>query len=211
MRNTISIPIQNFQKSQFIGHDLRAKCANISADGGTEPISRTGFLKEVLGGDSVRCEEKYHNAFMFDPFVTMIFTFNEIPVVQDSSDGFARKIQTIHWDQRFTGDRRDNSVNNIATTPAELSGIFNRLVPIITKLLKTNQLSFEDGVKETKTILLSRSDSWYGFEKSEIMRGDYKIEVGELREKYEKWCNDEGMTPISANACLLYTSDAADE
>ena len=208
MRNTISIPIQNFQKSQFIGHDLRAKCANISADGGTEPISRTGFLKEVLGGDSVRCEEKYHNAFMFDPFVTMIFTFNEIPVVQDSSDGFARKIQTIHWDQRFTGDRRYNSVNNIATTPAELSGIFNRLVPIITRLLKSNQLSFEDGVKETKTILLSRSDSWYGFERTEIMRGDYKIEVGELREKYEKWCNDEGMTPISANALNSKLRDA---
>ena len=198
--NTMSIPIQSFQKSQFIGYDLRSKCANISADGGTEPITKTGFLKEVLGGDSVRCEQKYHNAFMFEPFITMIFTFNEIPLVQDSSDGFARKIQTIHWDQRFTGDRKDPAVNDIVNIPSEMSGIINKLVQLISKLLQKKALSFEDSAKETKAILLSRSDSWYGFETAHIVRGAHEIDNALLRRKYEQWCTDEGLTPITVSA-----------
>ena len=111
--NTASVPIQDFQNSQFLGAFLRGKSANISADGGTEPIHKTGFLKEVLGGDSIKCEEKYKNPFMYSPYATMVFTFNELPMVRDSSDGFARKIQTIHWDQKFEGADKDVSVDRI--------------------------------------------------------------------------------------------------
>ena len=49
INNTTSIPMQLFQKNQFIGYELRGKCANISADGGTEPITKTGYIKSVLG------------------------------------------------------------------------------------------------------------------------------------------------------------------
>ena len=78
INNTSSIPMQQFQNSQFVGYELRGKCANISADGGTEPITKTGFIKGVLGGDAMRCEQKFHSPFDFMPFITMIFTFNEL-------------------------------------------------------------------------------------------------------------------------------------
>ena len=195
--NTASVPIQDFQNSQFLGAFLRGKSANISADGGTEPIHKTGFLKEVLGGDAIKCEEKYKNPFMYSPYATMIFTFNELPMVRDSSDGFARKIQTIHWDQKFEGADKDVSVDRIKDDPWELAGIFNRLVPVIRHILESGRLRKEDTVKETKSIILSRSDSWIGFERAQIVHGaDLTIEHGELYMTYAQWCDEQGLTAI---------------
>ena len=197
LSNTTSIPMQSFQKSQFVGFELRGKCANLSADGGTEPITKTGFIKQVLGGDAVRCEQKFKDSFMFLPFITLIFTFNELPTVTDASDGFARKIQTIHWDKRFYKNNRDYTVDNIATDSNERSGIFNKLIPIINNLLKTRILTFESTVDDTKAVWLSRSDSFYRFKKEHIIFGmDYKITTNHIESAYSQFCEEERMTPI---------------
>lgn len=193
--NTCSIPMQQFQNSTFLGHELRGKCANISADGGVDPITKTGLIKGVLGGDAIRCEQKYHNPFDIIPFVTLIFTFNELPSVTDSSDGFARKIQPIHWNKQFYGDKRDNNVEQLAFDTDERSGIFNKLIPIMQRLIKTRKLSFESSVEHTKAIWLSRSDSFFRFRNKKLSKSvKYEIEVGELMKEYEKYCENVGMT-----------------
>ncbi len=199
IQNTTSIPMQLFQKSQFIGYELRGKCANISADGGTEPITKTGYIKSVLGGDAIRCEQKFRDPFDFMPFVTLIFTFNELPLITDASDGFARKIQTIHWEKRFYGDKRNLSVDKIAFDSDERSGIFNKLIPIIKRLLDTRKLQHESSVEETKAIWLSRSDSFYRFKNEHMVVGpDYRITPNHIESAYRQFCEEERMTPIPA-------------
>ena len=197
INNTTSIPMQLFQKSQFIGYELRGKCANISADGGTEPITKTGYIKSVLGGDAIRCEQKFRDPFDFMPFVTLIFTFNELPIITDASDGFARKIQTIHWEKRFYGKSRDLSVDQIAFDSEERSGIFNKLIPIIKRLITTRKLKHESSVEDTKAIWLSRSNSFYRFKKEHIVIGsEYKITPNHIESAYNQFCDEERMTPI---------------
>ena len=191
--------MQSFQKSQFIGYELRGKSANISADGGTEPLTKTGFLKSILGGDAIRCEQKYQNPFDFVPFVTMIFTFNDLPPVHDDSDGFARKIQTIHFDQKFYGSKMDYSVNEIAYDSDEKAGIFNLLMIIGMRLLKLRKLRYESTVKETKQIWLLRSDSFFRFRNEHIVIGSkYKVTREKVEEQYNNFCAENGMTPLSS-------------
>ncbi len=200
INNTTSIPMQQFQKSQFIGYELRGKCANISADGGIEPITKTGYIKSVLGGDAIRCEQKFRDPYDYMPFVTLIFTFNELPIITDASDGFARKIQIIHWEKRFYGNNRDLSVEKIAFDGAERSGIFNKLIPIIKRLFDTKVLQHESTVDETKAIWLSGSDSFYRFKEEHIVIGsDYKITPNHIESAYNQFCNEEKMAPIPKN------------
>ena len=208
IQNTSSIPMQQFQTSQFMGYELRGKCANISSDGGVDPITKTGYIKSILGGDAIRCEQKRKDPFDFMPFVTLIFTFNELPSVNDSSDGFARKIQPIHWDKRFYGDRRDFKVDDIAYDSDERSGIFNKLIPIIKRLITTRKLSYENTVQETKAIWLSRSDSFFKFKNEHIIIGSkYKIEVNRVKDYYKQICDDNGMTPITDNKLFTKISE----
>ena len=203
--HTCAIEIQGFQKNQFVGYNLLHKCANLSPDGDTEVIKKTGFLKSLLAGDSIDCEQKYKDPFKFTPYCTMIFTFNELPVVQDSSDGFARKIQMIHWDQKFYGAKRDHGVDGIAYDPIEKSGILNKLLPIMKKIITTKKLSSETDVDETKSTWMARSDSWYKFKTDRVVLGaNFKMPVNILKKEYAKFCDDVGMT--SYNQRQLYNA-----
>jgi len=194
---TSSIPMQQFQDKSFIGYEIRAKCANLSGDGGIEPITKTGFIKGVLGGDAVRCEQKFRSPFDFLPYITMIFTFNELPVIHDSSEGFARKIQTIEWGKRFYGKDRDLEVDKLPYDSDERSGVFNKLIPIIKKLIDTRQLSYESTVQETKEVWLARSDSFFKFKNDSIsLNPIYRISVNKLKEAYHTFCVDNGMTVL---------------
>jgi len=199
INTTSSIPMQQFQNSPFIGHEIRGKCANISADGGTEPITKTGFIKGVLGGDAIRCEEKFKNPYDHIPFVTLIFTFNELPSITDSSDGFARKIQTIHWDQQFYGEKRDMLVEQISTDKSERSGIFNKLIPIMKRLLDTRKLQYESSVEDTKAVWLLRSDSFFRFSDEYLEFGDgkdFEIRPDHLWGAYNQFCREVKMSPV---------------
>ena len=127
----------------------------------------------------------------------MIFTFNELPVIYESSDGFARKIPTIHWDKRFYGDDKDPSVDNLPYDSDERSGAFNKLIPIIKRLMDTRKLSYESTVQETKEVWLSRSDSFFKFKNDSIkLNPIYKISVSNLKDSYHTFCTDNGMTAI---------------
>ena len=207
MFNVASRPMQDFQGNQFIGYELRGKNAVISGDAGTEPLSKTGMIKALLGGDYIRCEQKNKNPFLFLPYCTLIFTFNELPPVNDASDGFARKIQTIHWDKKFYGKDMDRSVDNLQYDSAEKSGIFNKLLPIMSRLLKDKKLTDESTVEETKEVWLSRSDSFFRFKKEKIVMGvKHRVEVDKVKEKYEKFCEENGMTALRERALFTKIS-----
>ena len=198
INNTCSIPMQQFQKSQFLGYEMRGRSANISPDGGVEPITKTGFLKAVLGGDAIRCEQKYHNPFDYVPFCTMIFTFNDLPPVHDDSDGFARKIQTIHFDSKFEGTNCNYSIHDdIIESEDEKAGIFNLLMIVAAQLLRSKKIKHESTVQQTKQVWLLRSDSFFKFKTQYIVMGsDYRVSREKVEQKYNDFCIENGMNPI---------------
>ena len=199
-QNTASIEMQAFEDNRFVGDDLFGKSANISSDGGTQPLVKTGRIKAVLGGDSITCEPKYKKSFVFQPFITLVFTFNELPPVLDSSDGFARKIQLVPWQNKF--DRKDNpEIARLPHDQAERAGLFNRMVPIMRRFLLDNgQPAHEDDIQTTQNLWMRRSDSFFLFKSEYLVLGkDYKIETGKLGMLYAKACAEHGMTPLPKN------------
>ncbi len=215
-QNTASVEMQAFEESRFVGDTLYCKSANISSDGGTQPLVKTGLIKAILGGDSITCEPKYKKSFVFKPYSTLVFTFNELPPVLDSSDGFARKIQLIPWHNKF--DRRDNpEIAKLAGDPAERAGLFNRLVPIMRRfLLEDGQPEYEDSVETTQNMWMRRSDSFFLFREEYLVLGrdgkdkEYQIETNRLYSLYQTACADHGMTPLAKNEFHARVSDLLD-
>lgn len=198
VQNTSSEEMQTFQDSPNIGHTLFGKCANIMSDGGTQPLIKTGLIKAVLSGDGIRAEQKYRDPFTYTPFATLIFTFNELPLVLDSSIGFARKIQLIPWENEFT--KRDARIDSIKSDAGEMSGIFNRIIPIMRRLLYGGRLEYIDDVKTTMSLWMRKSDSFVLFaEDYLVLKEGWQCEVGKLYEAYRGACKEHGMTPIAKN------------
>ena len=196
--NVCSIAMKDLQGGGFSGWELFGKSANISGDGGTESINHTTLLKKLLGGDAIKCEGKYRDPFDYVPHCTMIFTHNELPAINDSSDGFARKMQLIHFSQKFDGVKKDKSVDTIQFDDKELSGIFNMLIPIIQRIIVERSLKYEDDVSMIKNMWLKRSDSVYHFisEYVELYPGEC-ISVKECKRAYQEMCIELGMTAQS--------------
>ena len=194
-RNTCSLPMNALQGKDFSGWEIYGKSANISGDGGTEPIRHTTFLKKLLGGDAVKCEGKYRDPFDFVSTCSMIFVHNELPSINDSSDGFARKMQTVHFAKQFYGSKRDRSVDRIKDDVGELSGIFNKLLPIICRIYRDRNLEYEDDVKVIKDLWLKRSDSVYRFiSEYLVLNPGGHLTIKDCKMAYLNMCSELGMT-----------------
>ena len=193
--------MSEFADNAYLGFDFFGKTANIAGDGGTEIIEKTGAIKSILGNDRIRCEEKYRNAFSYVPFVTLIFTFNELPEVNDHSDGFNRKIQTIHFTKSFYGNEDDPEVETIKDDETEMSGILNLLLPVCKRLITKKKLSNPFSVEETKMAWVMANDSFYRFSKEDlIIAEDGCTEGGALFARYEERCIEWGMGSIGQNS-----------
>ena len=208
VRNTASVEMQSFESSRFVGDTLYGKNANISSDGGTQPLIKTGLIKAVLGGDSITCEPKHKRPFVYTPFCLLIFTFNELPPVMDASDGFARKVQLVPWEVRFGPQAADGAqpaacaaeIASMHENEDERSGVFNLLLPVMRRLLETRRLSCEDPVEKTQNMWMRRSDSFFLFREEYLVVSDrHQIETGRLLALYGAACKDHGMTPLGRN------------
>jgi len=190
--------IHDFEKNHFATSALEGKLANICADVGHKGIIETENLKKIISGDPVDCERKFMDGYTFMPYATLIFSANDIPEISDESDGFARRFELIEWRKSFYGKDRDNSVKTIRKDPNELSGIFNKVSKIAKELLQTHSLKFESTVEDVKIQWLNKSDSTKRFVDESLSKisGSY-CPVAIVFSRYNKFCKDNGMTPLS--------------
>ena len=198
--NVSTQALSTFEDNKNLGFDLFGKSANILADGGTESIEKTGKLKAILGGDAIRHEEKYRNAFSYVPHAVMIQGYNELPPVNDKSDGFNRKIQVIVFTKSFYGDAEDASLAKIKDDPKEMSGILNKLLPICKRILETEKLEDPHTRDDTKKIWTYADDSTFLYLTDRLAKSvDNSIPRDEMYDKYTKYCNEIGLTAESKN------------
>ncbi len=85
-----------------------------------------GVIKDISGGDSMDAANLYENAFTFKPVCKIWFAGNHKPSIPDTSMGAWRRVRLIPFDQQFTGDRKDASLETKLI--AELPGILKWLV-----------------------------------------------------------------------------------
>jgi P4 family phage/plasmid primase-like protien len=196
-KNVSTNTIHSFQDSNFATSSLEHKLANICADVGSKGIKETEELKKIIGGDPISCEPKFKDVYTFTPYATMIFSANDIPIVNDESDGFARRFELIEWTKSFYGKDRDHTVNDIKNSKEELSGILNMLIPIARRLLETRNLTYESTVEDAKIAWLRKSDSATRYIKENtVASAEHHEPVALIWSEYNKFAKANGMTPI---------------
>ena len=195
--NVSTKTIHDFDNNQFVGAGLDRKLANICADVGSKGITSTEALKKIIGGDSIECEYKFQMSYSFIPYADLIFSANDVPHVEDTSDGFARRFELIEWTKSFYGADRDHTVQTIKHDPEELSGIFNKLIPIFSYLFKHQKLMYESTVADARIAWLKKSDTVLRFiDDMCITNRKYFTAVSVLRNAYEKFCAENELNDV---------------
>lgn len=198
LENMTALSIHDFEADTHAISAIENILANICADVGSKGIYETSPLKKIISGDPVNSNRKFFDSYPFLPYCTLVFSANEIPEVEDKSDAFARRFILIEWEKQFFGKDRDHSVKNIRNTPSELSGIFNKILPIAKRLLQEHKLRYEPTVEDAKLKWIEKSDSTTKFLEDKCSRGaSYFLSRGVLFGEYNKFAESHDMTPLS--------------
>ena len=141
---------------RFAKSNLYGKLANIPGDLQNTPIEDTGTLKNLTGGDYVKGERKYFQAFNFHNFAKLIFACNKAPEIPPSEDTNAiwRRIVVFEFPNQFLKDdpKTDPFILEKITTPKELSGLLNLAIQGYRRMMRSG------GLSNTKSLESARED-----------------------------------------------------
>jgi len=151
---------QTLTDNRFAAARLWDKLANICADIPASAVRYTGTFKMLTGGDLLRGEHKFREAFDFRNPAKLIFSANELPQVNDKTFAFWRRWILIAFTEDFAG-REDRDLAE--KLRSELPGILNWALEGLRELRTARGFDVDGIADALKEEWKRRADSLYWF------------------------------------------------
>lgn len=132
-RNLSTVPLADFTDDRFAAADVFGKLCNICGDIDVGYIEKTGKIKALSGEDDVRGDRKHTSALNFEFWGKAIFSANGIFQSSDSSQGWIRRWEVIHFPNEPT--RPDRGLKRRLTTRESIEAIMVRAVLALRELM----------------------------------------------------------------------------
>lgn len=182
--------------NRFATSSLDGSLANISADLEESGIQATGTFKKLATGEPLRAEEKNKDSFDLHNRAKLFFSANQTPTAPTDDDGFFRRWDIIPFHRTIPEEKKDKKLVSKLSAPEELSGILNRALRGLRRLLW--QDGFTDSPDEGEARLRwkrwqSDADSVTAFycDKVEHKPGN-RVPLDDAHTLYEKYCEENG-------------------
>ena len=196
--NVAAVGLQDLNQ-RFAAASLYGKLANICADLSSADLKSTHNLKALTGGDLINAEEKFKKPFPFVNFAKLIYACNQIPLTEDKSRAFYRRVRIIPFPNTFTGNDADKNLLDKLTTEEELSGLLNLAIAGLNRLLENGDFTGSTSADETKERYEQASNTVYNFFHDCITEDpEYYIVKIKLIEAYRRYCETKDFTHRSA-------------
>ncbi|EGQ2713588.1 DNA primase, partial [Staphylococcus pseudintermedius] len=149
--NTTALSFNDLN-DKFKPANLQGKLVNIADDIDPNRIKDTGNFKIIVTGNYITLEFKGQDAFEFKPYVKLIFASNELPMSNDKSEDFYRRMVIIPMLRKFGkgGQKKDPMLINKLTTPHNMSALLNLALKGLKRTLENNKIIEPQIAKKTK-------------------------------------------------------------
>lgn len=219
VKNVSSVPIQKL-KTPTDSHLLVHKLFNISDETHERALMDAEFLKSLVTGGTYQVKKLYRDQFEVQNRTKFIILSNHLPIVQDRSDGFFRRL--LMFNVRFKLAENDPRIDRQlrAKLVAESSAILYKLVQAYIKVKERNYLVIPKAIKDTKEAFKEETDHVAAFvaEELEINQSfNERTFVADVYQTYKAWCQAMGYNPFGtqkltrilddkykAGRCVLY-------
>jgi len=178
--------------------ELQNKLVNIASEiSAKNPVSDS-MLKRLSGEDSITADRKHQHPVKFFSFARLVFSMNEIPLIEDRTHAFYRRILVIEFTRTFSEQEQCRNLRERLL--AERDGIFLWMLGGLLDLRKDGRFLESDAVRtavlkfrrENNTVL-AFSEEW--LEPCEIRQ----LTKGSVYAAYKEWCERNGKKPFAAN------------
>ena len=195
--NISSVSLQELTQ-RFASYGLMGKTLNCCADIEVGKLENVALLKQILGEDLIRCEQKGKDAFSFRSYAKLIFSANELPlIISERTNGFYRRLMVLEMNNLPAVHKPD-----FLDTLLEEKDYFVQLcVEAVTRMYEAGTITTSANSERAVQRLRVDSDtveSWL-CEKC-ILDVDAKTERGALFANYETYCNIQDRTALKRNS-----------
>lgn len=167
-------------------------------------------IKQIISGEPLSAEIKNkQEPLVFNPFAKIILLVNDLPRMNDNSEGLYRRLIVMTFDQRYSDEadpdnkvkQKDPDLKN-KLMEAELPGILNWMLAGLTELRKNNK--FIITAKNTANAMRYRQDNSPLREYLEEGEDYEKSETGsvllaQFYKDYKEYCYNSGYKPKAVN------------
>jgi len=155
--NVAGRSLQDLEENRFAKADLHHKLANIYSDLPDRALWHTGTFKMLTGRDLVAAERKFQQSFTFENYAKLLFSANKVPEAYDDTDAFFRRWIIVVFPNQFINEKADPHILKKLTTPEELSGLLNLVIPALKRLLEKGQFSYSKTTEEIRADYIRKS------------------------------------------------------
>ena len=215
VENCQAISMQDLTNDPFIASELLHKLVNIGGDINNTKITDTAKLKTLRGRDNFSSRRKGISPITFTNYAQLIFACNEVPPIDDDSDGFWSSWVYLEFNKKFRTqieidsypeDERDSysiidtEIIDRISTDNELSGLFNIAIRALNNLLENKMYSDTKTMNEVQQKWNRSSNSFLAFISEMCEYGkniDGYIVKEEMRKEYNEYCREYKLKPKS--------------
>ena len=164
------------------------KLANISSDISYDVLKNVNKIKEITGGDTVSIRRLYKEAFPARLYAKQIYSTNQIPLVEDKTNAWYRRVYLIEFPNQF--DKPDRTIFKKITTNEQLSGLAWKCIKYLSDM-KNKNFVFSLDIDEEKLQKLYEelSDPLTAFllEQTEQGHDEDYIWRYEFKDRFQEW------------------------
>ncbi len=199
--NASSVSMHDLEKDRFATADLHNKLLNTFGDMEQTELPNVNILKMITSNkDVIRAQKKNEHAFNFVNFAKILFATNKLPKVRDDTSGFYRRVEILIFEHVFKQSEYDATLINKVTTPTELSGLLNMVLPYLEPLLSRNEFSNSFNSDTAAIKYKVASDPIRMFLETHIKEvAESAVSKEAVYAEYCKFCDANGVSPIHPN------------
>lgn len=193
--NISSIAMEELQQ-RFKTAELFGKLTNLGDDISGNYIDDNAVLKKLVTGETVNVERKGKDPFDFVNYSKLIFSANNIPRINDTSDGLMRRIVIVPFKAKFSDKDADYDpwIMDKLLTEESMQYLLKIAIEGLKRLLKNRKFTNVESVVEEMHEYERLNNPVIAFlEEFEVNREPTK----EVYLKYSTWCIENRLRPLS--------------
>lgn len=195
---TASTPPQKWNKHEYV-FQLADKLLNSVSEVPDQRILASDTLKQVISGEALSARPIFGLLMRFKPYAAHVFSANELPAVNDHSQGFWRRFLVITFNRNFLNDPDRKTKDQIKAQfkdqgPALLRWALEGAARLVLNRAYTEPESHLATLVEWKR---DTNDVAVVAYKCFAATPDKETPSAELYATYQEVCEAEGLKPVS--------------
>ncbi|MED3538280.1 phage/plasmid primase, P4 family [Bacillus toyonensis] len=184
---------QRFKTAELFG-----KLANIGDDIGKGYIKESSIFKKLSTGETLNVERKGKDPFDFTNYSKLIFSANEMPRINDFSDGLGRRLQIVPFKAKFTPNDEDYDpfITDKLLSDESMQYVLNLALKSLKRLLVEKKFTKSKAVEDELIKYQEENNPIISFVNNEDVELERAV-VGDVYLQYKVYCTENGFHSVS--------------